>query len=64
MNAPGPHGFTVEFYKTFKDKLTPILFKVVHKAAKGGILPNYYKLNLSYMKKVSVLIRLASFQVN
>jgi hypothetical protein len=64
MNSPGSHGFTVGFHKTFKEELTPISIKVVHKVEKGGSLPNSYKLNLSHTKKMCILIRLASFQVN
>ena len=60
MNSPGSHGFTVGFHKTFKEELTPISIKV----EKGGPLPNSYKLNLSHMKKMCILIRLASFRVN
>uniref|UniRef100_A0A803K848 Reverse transcriptase domain-containing protein n=1 Tax=Xenopus tropicalis TaxID=8364 RepID=A0A803K848_XENTR len=37
--VPGPDGLTAEFYKTFKDLLTPILVEVFRDCLGGGVLP-------------------------
>ena len=50
--SPGPGGFTGEFYKPFKEEITPILHRLFEKLQTDGRLPNsFYEASIILLPK-------------
>jgi hypothetical protein len=50
--SQGPHGFTDEFYQTFKEEIIQTHLKLLHKVERKGTLPNSsYEANITLIPK-------------
>jgi len=50
--APGPDGYTAEFYKTFIELISPLLLEVFNESLRTGLLPpTFYQASISLLLK-------------
>ena len=45
--SPGPHGFTAEFYQTYKEELVLLLQKLTNNTKRGNSFKSFYETNIS-----------------
>jgi len=53
--SPGPEGFTVEFYPTYKEELIPILLNFFQKVEEGTLPKMFYEATITLMQKPKIL---------
>ena len=61
--CPGPYGFTGEFYKAFKEELTPILHRIFEKIQTDGRLPiSFYEASIHFPKPLKDTTKKENFR--